>query len=387
LLAFPPSRRLRKLCQALAAGVGALAAVGGGSQAASPVKNSSAAKKVPITHVTLPLPTGETGVARGIVAWNNGFVAVGESGGRAAVWESPDGQAWAAPGAAAVAHDARAEHEAILNVAVDTNRLIGGGFLVRGERPIAAVWTAASPSGTWSLQLLEGRRPSEVNSTAVARDVAIAGGERGPYDDADAAVWIAHGGTWRAVTDASLGGEGRQTISAVTSSEDAFVAVGSDRGVPTIWESPSGTSWRRVKMPASLRQADELTAVAVRRGIAVAVGNSEDGAKIWRSTKRGQWAAVRVPRSVSLDRHLNAITSSSDFLAAGFVNHPQGDPNASILVSRTGKSWSPLPTDPALAGRATQTIYGAATGRAYVAFAGGDYFDGPRPVVWVFAAH
>jgi hypothetical protein len=377
------SRAQHALCQAVATGLGALVAVGCGANAAGPVDPSSAAK-APISRVALPLPKGETGVARGVVAWHDGFVAVGESAGRAAVWTSTDARIWAAVAAEAVVHNAGAEHEVINSIAADPSRLVGGGFVIRAGRPIAAIWTAASPSRTWNPQLLEARGPSEVHSTAVTPDTAIAGGEQGFYDDADAAVWIAQGASWRAVSDASLAGRGRQTISAIAPSARGFVAVGSDAGVPAIWESPSGTNWRRLKMPAPSQRPEELTAVASLGGVAVAIGNAEDGATIWRSTKPGHWTRVTVPSSLSVDRHVNTITaSSSDFLAAGFVNDPQGDPNAYILVSPNGRSWSALPSHPALAGTATQTIYGAAAGPAYLAFAGGDYWDGPRPVVWV----
>ena len=365
------------------AALGAVLAIGCGAQNVVSVKPSKAAK-APIARVALALPKGATGVADGIATWRAGFVAVGESDGRAAVWISPDGHSWSALPSASVTHDAGAAREVMTSLVAGQASLVGGGFLVRGERPVAAIWSATSPTGTWSLQPLAGRRPSEVHGTAVTPTATVAAGEQGRYDDADAAVWVREtDGTWRATTDASLSGRGRQTISGVASSARGFVAAGSDRGIPAIWESSNGKSWHRAAIGDLGRQAGQLAAVAVRGDVAVAIGNSEDGATVWRSTRPGRWVRVSLPRSVSLDRHLNTITFTTEFLAGGFINHPQGNPNASILVSRNGTSWSSVAGDPLLGGPATQTIYGAAADAADVAFAGADYADGPRPVIWL----
>jgi hypothetical protein len=372
-----------RLSQVFVAVLGAIATLGCGADAAVTVEPSKAAK-VPIARVALPLAKGATGVAYAVATWRTGVVAVGESNERAAVWSSPDSQSWSALPSASVTHDAGAGREVMTSLAASPAVLVAGGFLVRGERPVAAVWSSTSPTGTWGLQSLAGRRPSEVHSTAVTAASTVAAGEQGPYDDADAAVWITQeSGNWRAVTDASLGGSGRQTISGLASSAHGFVAVGSDRGLPAIWESSNATNWHRVAIQAQDRQPGELAAVMVRGDVAVAIGNSEDGATVWRSTRPSRWVRVSLPRPVSVDRHLNAITSTREFLAGGFVNHPQGDPNASILTSRSGTSWLSVAPDPALGGAQTQTIYGAATGAAYVAFAGADYADGPRPVIWL----
>jgi hypothetical protein len=370
-------RFFRHLRQALPVAATVLVVGACGGQQSSP----DATNEAPVSRFDLPIPAEQIGVAYSVTAWGDGFVAVGEAGDRAAVWSSDDARSWRSEPSASVSDDAAAEREAMLAVASNGTSVVAGGYIATDGRRAPAIWSAETPKGPWDLRPVASY-PGEVHGLAIGAGRTIVGGEQGNYDDADAEVWIGEKGRWRSLSDRDLRGAGRQVITGIASTSRGFVAVGSDAGATAVWESPDGEDWRQVSVPASTAQKGELAAVAAREDVVVAVGFGTDSSIVWRSSEPGHWEQVSRPGARLIDRRLSAVTSSAEFLAAGFINDPQGDPNAWIAGSESGISWSPLPSTAALGGTATQAIHGAASGIDSVVFAGADYWEGPRPVIW-----
>ena len=157
-----------------------------------------------------------------IVAGGPGLVAVGQCGGIATVWTSPDGFEWTP-----VPHDPTVFGDSgeLASIAVADSGFVAVGHI--SDDGSKGIWR--SDDGLdWSVVPLDTDdvfyKTHELSTVITTEQGFIAGGS----DTDDAGVWFSPDGiTWtRLQTGGALGGPGYQTISDITVFGDSVVAVG-----------------------------------------------------------------------------------------------------------------------------------------------------------------
>jgi hypothetical protein len=278
----------------------------------------------------------------GITADAGRVVAVGSTGGRPALWSSPDGSAWS---------------RARLPATKDPGRLVDAvhgvpGWLAvggTGSRALiltsvdAAVWQPA-PDGV-------GGDFSPSAAAASGSAYVVVGGSGGT----DAAAWSsADLKTWTRSADAGKGDldggdHAPKWMSDVTAGPNGFVAVGGQTknkvSQPALWTSPDGRRWTlsttAPALPAGTTQGS-LTKVVARGGSLVATGIagayvfasvSADGGRTWQPSVlpgaapgTALTAAVATPRGFVLvgTAGSDVVTWTSADGRAWRVARPQG---------------------------------------------------------------
>jgi hypothetical protein len=262
-----------------------------------------------------------------------GLIAVGGSGGAAAVWSSADGAAWQMTSLAAPAVGETEQLTAIARV--PGGGYVAGGYVSRAAQKTATFWRSAD-GVEWSrvaAPALAG--PSEVTGIAAAQagGLVVAVGISGDERRGDSAVWrSADGGaTWRAASGASLAGDslagGRML--AVAAGPGGFTAVGenTDQTAAMAWTSADGASWRTASGPALVNYGLEMvmTAVAWDGAEFVADGWRADAgngsAVVWTSPDGVDW--THLPQDATFSgAGMAAILGSPRLVAAGTMGWP-----------------------------------------------------------------
>lgn len=272
---------------------------------ATPVPVPSGAAPPTVTWVTAE--AGLDGTPTDLVAWGDGFLAVGYITGpdghwAAATWTSVDGLAWTR-----TLEPADFPHTRMNGVTTDGSVLVAAGYeylplAAPDVSPVAAFWRSkdgvawerADTRRDFVIGLEkddEGWRTGLGDVTAGGPGFVAVGATR----DDGATVWTSTDGLdWRrsaALGDAAIGG--------VTAGGPGLVAVGSTGGPQSdgrIWTSADGLAWAGVDtLPEG-----EVGGVTSARDVLFGFGW---GPTLWRSTDGLAWESV--PDQPSLRRTLN----------------------------------------------------------------------------------
>jgi hypothetical protein len=300
-----------------------------------------------------------------VIRGGPGFVAVGRSDNREAVWISEDGTTWSQVLGDESPTSARQDRW-MSAVAVGGPGLVAvGGAESTGGDPSRS-WEAVDGVVWTSVDGLAWTRvahDNDVFGSATLTNV-IAGGPGlvalgSDLERNGAAVWVSVDGlTWsRADVDESVFREA--TIESVVAGGPGLVAVGyvdgDEHASAAVWVSPDGTSWTRVPhsesvfggegRAESVAGGDRLVAMyditAGGPGL-VAVGSSGQGAVVWTSEDGTTW--MRVPHDESTfggpqypsllgPEMLSVAAAGQRLIAVGFGHDP-------LWTSTDGLTWT-----------------------------------------------
>ncbi len=194
---------------------------------------------------------------------------------------------------------------------------------------------------------------------------------------------------WVRVADdgGSFGGDGLQTMNAVTAGGPGVVAVGfSGLGVGAVWTSPDGLAWARVSDDEGIFSADsstKLNAVVAGGPGVVAAGANSAGAAVWTSPDGETWSLVSDEGTFGGSQEIYGLTAGGPgFVAVGTTGYVEGSA-AAVWTSPDGIAWTRIPdtAETYTAGtRATMTAV-AVAGSGLVAV-GRDHHDDTDAAVW-----
>jgi hypothetical protein len=288
---------------------------------------------------SLPAPEG-SGIAAAVTDRSGAVLAVGESGGAAAVWRSTDGVAWTLttlpePGAGAT--------EWLTSVAESSDGFVAAGYeqSATAQRE-AAFWRSADGSSWVRATTQTPVAAGEVTGmAALPSGKLIAVGITGDERTGTAAVWQSTdgGSTWQAFSSPTFA-TGRML--AVVAAGGGVVAVGErqDQTGAAAWYSADGENW----VSASGSGLDNgglqlvMTAVASDGSGFVAAGWRTDAgngsAVVWRSTDGKVW--IHVPQDVSFSgAGLAAVLGSPRLLVGGTMGWPDTH-SAQVWIAPAG---------------------------------------------------
>jgi hypothetical protein len=228
----------------------------------------------------------------------------------------------------------------------------GPGLVAVGavEEEVTAVWT--SPDGlTWSRVPHdpavfggEGNQLSMNSVTAGGRGLVAVGEEESGGGWVYAAVWTSVDGiTWSRVphSDAAFGESGVQSMSAVAAGPSGLVAVGADssKGAAAVWTSPDGITWSRVSHDKAVLGglgSQSMNSVTLGGPGLVAVGSTWMGgvpdAVVWTSPDGTTWSRVPDDESVFGRAVMESVTSSGAGLVAVGATRPFNDFDLDAVV-------------------------------------------------------
>ncbi|MGW3773230.1 hypothetical protein [Actinomadura verrucosospora] len=334
--------------------------------------------EVPVDPFKIPGAFRKDQAVTAVAAKGAQAVAVGSTGGDAAIWTSADGAAWTrarfaggisrpalqrltsvASGAAgwvAVGDSGGAPRTPLVLTSadgaiwkpVDNDPVFGS----RGPQGLATYGTASGPAGY----------------VVVGDD----GGSGAIWYSPDLRTWQRGGGVGR--NDLTAMPNGNRWVRAAAGGRFGFVAVGGlldpkARGArrPAVWTSPDGQKWRlqQLQLPAGMEQGS-FTQIAAKGDVLVATGDalgssgaavlgyvSTDGGKTWRETRLPEPGADGPVQ-------ITALTATpKGFTVAG----TSGGAGVSDVVSWTsadGASWEAQVPGGVLAGPGRQEITGLA---------------------------
>jgi hypothetical protein len=297
--------------------------------------------------------------ATAAAAGPKGVVAVGSVSGRfnsvAAVWYSPDGQAWER-----IPHDddvfgapTADGNTMLLDVAASGDGFVAVGTSFTGEHT-GAVWVSAD-GRTWDRVAIG----FDATSIAATKDGWLAAGG----SDGNAAVWSSPDGVnWTEIESGSFHSEThRLMIFDVASDGNTIVAVGGSDAVdhreerPVIWTSTDGTQWSRVTDETGtfdIPVGDGIQTVTAGPNGYVAIGQerlSEGGdpgyGAVWYSPDGLTWQRTRLG-----DQTVGTIIPSWPVAGPdGYVlltnSWIQAGPSPQLWTSIDGTSWTaPAPS-------------------------------------------
>ncbi|HKF84666.1 MAG TPA: hypothetical protein VKB30_02705 [Candidatus Limnocylindrales bacterium] len=261
-----------------------------GAAAAAWVRDGGAWQAAP-AEAALEAPAGGTAEMRAVVAWRDGWVAVGSldtdaSHRDAAIWTSPDGLRWRRAGS-----DTDFTRSAAHGITASADRLVVVGSrtgAAGGEATAGAAWTSD-----------DGERWTRIESTAFdagSMRAATHGGAGftavgfGIGDDR-AAVWSSSDGVdWSLLPSSpALEALGKPIrMAAVAPAGDGLIVAGwksdAGNGSGVVWRSSDGRTWDRVADQVSM-SGGSLAGVAFAGELPVVVGVSgspdNDQARAW----------------------------------------------------------------------------------------------------------
>ncbi|NDU77707.1 hypothetical protein GWI34_34620, partial [Actinomadura sp. DSM 109109] len=328
-------------------------------------------------------------------------VAVGSTGGDAAIWSSADGASWSR--ARFAGGISRPALQRLTSVASG-----GGGWLAVGD-------SGGAPRTPLVLTSADGVLWKPVDNDPVfsakgPQNLATFGAASGPSgyvvvgdDGASGAIWYSAdlrtwqrgGGVGR--NDLTAAPNGNRWIRSAAGGPFGFVAAGGlldpkagGARRPAVWTSPDGKKWQlqQLQLPSGLDQGS-FTQVAAKDGVLVATGDalgpsgtavlayvSTDGGKTWRETKLPEPGADGPVQ-------ITALTATpKGFVAAGAA----GTAGAADVVSWTsadGASWKAQVPGGVLAGAGRQEVTGLAPFKTTVLGVGRTVArSGEQPVLW-----
>lgn len=337
----------------------------------------------------------------GLAAKEGRAVAVGSSGGDAAVWSSQNGSSW-------------------------TRAQFPGGLV----RPASQRLTGAVSGGAGWLAVGDGggapRRPLVVtsadgaswqaadNNPAFAQNgplsLATYGAAAGPAgyvivgeDGLSGATWFSPDlKTWQrgrglGKNDLTALPNGNRWLRAAAGGAFGFVGVGGLQDPkagdapgqrPAVWTSTDGKQWKlsQLPLPAGLGEGS-LTQVAAKGNVLVAAGSatgaagavplafvSSDGGRTWRESK--------IPAPAKEVR-VTALTATPGGFAATGTASAQGTTDVVAWTSPDGSSWQPsMPGGKGLAGQGDQQITGLAPFGGKLLGVGRTADQEEQPVLW-----
>jgi hypothetical protein len=288
---------------------------------------------------TLPAPDASI-ISAAVTEGDGTVLAVGESGGAAAVWRSDDGATWTlttlpAPGIGAT--------EWLTSVAASSDGLVAGGYEEAATAQRTASFWHSSDGVTWvrgTAQILPG--VSEVTGiAAIGTATLIAIGIVGDERSGTAAVWRStDGGTsWQTLSSPAFAA-GRML--AVVAAGNGAVGVGerADQTGAAAWYSPDGSTWVSASGPGLDNYGLEMvmTAVASDGSGFVAAGWRADAgngsAVVWQSIDGIAW--VHVPQAASFSgAGLTCVLGSPRLLVGGTTGLPDTHA-AEVWVAQPG---------------------------------------------------
>lgn len=328
-------------------------------------------------------------------------VAVGSTGGDAAIWTSADGTAWnRARFAGGISRPALQRLTSVTSG--------GAGWLAVGD-------SGGAPRSPLVLTSADGTIWKPVDNDPVfaskgPQGLATYGATSGPSgyvvvgdDGGSGAIWYSPDlRTWQ-----RGGGLGRSDLTAVPNGNRwvrsaaggrfGFVAVGGSldpkaRGArrPAVWTSPDGKKWRlqQLQLPPGLEQGS-FTQVAAKGDVLVATGDalgssgavvlgyvSTDGGKTWRETKLPEPGADG-PVQVT------ALTATPRGFAVAGTSGGAGTSDVVSWTSADGASWEAQVPGGVLAGAGRQEVTGLAPFKDTVLGVGRTVArSGEQPLLW-----
>jgi hypothetical protein len=283
--------------------------------------------------VALPAPDASSISAA--VASGGAVVAVGTSGGRAAVWRSLDGAAWtvttlAAPPTAGAT-------ELLTAIAATDGGFVAGGYEESATAQKMATLWRSSDGVTWSRASVTDQTAAieeEITGIAAGPSALVAVGIAGDERRGMAAVWrsVDGGASWQPVASPSFAAGRMLATAVIAGSGPGFVAVGEnvDQTAAAAWTSADGSSWSAAPAQSGLGNFGlqmVMTAVAATpggTGVVAAGWRSDSGngsAVVWRSSDGRTW--VHLPQDVSFEgAGLAAVLPSPRLLVAGTMGWP-----------------------------------------------------------------
>jgi hypothetical protein len=337
---------------------GSLAACACGSPLDSPAPLRSTVPGTPALGSWTPVPDQDAirGVRFDDVAWTGmRFVAVGTPpAGSVAFFDSPDGLAW--------------HRQADLGVAERPARLAAGrhGVVAVGtvdDRP--ASWF--SPDGlAWSRSGDTFAVPDSGTDTVAVSDVVgtdggwLAVGREDPscntncgFSPVRALTWTsADGVRWTLVAGQTSLADGG--MSAVTRTNDGFVAVGVSSRHAAIWSSSDGSAWSRVADDPMFHPQSDTDGMAWSAAVGVTAGpgmvvvlgsalgagpGGAPSALAWRSNDGRTWAPAIV-EDPTPDYGASVATTIDGFLATGRAW--RDDWLQVVWASTDGRTWQAI---------------------------------------------
>jgi hypothetical protein len=291
-----------------------------------------------------------------MVSFRGGYLALGETQppALAAGWRSGDATSWTriadlpGPGGSSISA-AAATGGAVVAVGTSGGR--------------AAVWRTLD-GATWTLTQLAAP-PDGSTELLTAIDATSAGFVAGGYAESatserTATLWRSSDGVnWeRAPVPGPAGSSAVKGIAAIGASNLVAVGIAGDerRGTSAVWRSTDGgASWQPVSSPA-FAGGRMLAATAGSAGF-VSVGENVDqtAAAAWTSADGTTWTAA--PAQPSLDNFgqqmvmtaVAATAGGSGFVAAGWRSDA-GNGSAVVWRSAGGAAWTRLPQEPTFSG-------------------------------------
>ncbi|NKZ02473.1 sialidase family protein [Actinomadura latina] len=355
--------------------------------------------EVPVDPLKIPGAFRKDQAVAGVAAKGAQAVAVGSTGGDAAIWTSSDGSAWNR-----ARFSGGISRPALQRLTSVTSG--GGGWLVVGDGgggPLRGPLVLTSADGNvW--------KPADTDPVFERKDdqtLATYGAAAGPSgyvvvgdDGPSGAIWFSPdlrtwqrgGGEHR--NDLTAERNGNRWVRSAAGGSFGFVAAGGmldpkagGARRPAVWTSADGKKWRlqQLQLPNGLSQGS-LTYVAAKGGVLVAAGDavgtrglvtlgyvSADGGKTWRETK------LPAPDSESIVR-VTAVTAAPD----GFVVAGTAGSDVVSWTSADGATWeAKTPGGAALAGPGEQEITGLAPFKTTVLGVGATVSEsGEQPVLW-----
>ncbi|MFC4056483.1 hypothetical protein ACFOY4_42935 [Actinomadura syzygii] len=328
-------------------------------------------------------------------------VAVGSTGGDAAIWSSADGASWTrARFSGGVSRPALQRLTSVAHGAAGWLAVGDGGGAPRGPLVMTssdgALWR---PADTDPVFERKGSLPLATQGAAAAQAGYVVVGDDGPsgaiWFSPDLKSWQRGRGVGRNDLTADKGG-GRWVRDAAGGAF-GFAAVGGMQwpgrpgGRPAVWSSPDGRKWRlqELKLPAGLSQG-WLTHVAAKGNALFAAGEavgssgtamlgyvSADGGRTWRP--------ATLPASGSNDPvRVTAVTATpSGFVVAGTAG-PAGAADVVAWTSADGASWkAQAPGDDVLGATGRQEITGLTPFKGALLGVGRTVAgSGEQPVLW-----
>ena len=337
-----------------------------------------------LTTTTPTTPTTETTVDPGALVWSSSgaaglggegeqrmnavvnpiegnvpaFVAVGSEGPAgdrdAAIWTSPDGEAWTRVNAGL-----EASGDQVLNSVAyhqGSATLFAGGTTDVGDDTDAAVWRSRD-GRRWTAVpgLRESDSDEQVNAVNGTRLGLTAAGSRrgGGSQGEDGAIWIVPESEDPFMVTEGLGGRGDQRVNRVVQlKDDSFVAVGLDAGDAGVWTSDDGMSWdpSGANPLRAEGEVEEILDAAVVGSEIVAVGKAGDAGAAWYSPNGGGWQ--RIPSrgvfvaeggAVELLRVVASEEAATEAGAPRFLAGGLAGSEAAVWVSSDGRRWEREP--------------------------------------------
>jgi hypothetical protein len=326
-------------------------------------------------------------------------VAVGSTGGDAAIWTSADGSAWnRARFSGGISRPALQRLTSVANggagwLAVGD----GGGGALRGPLVLTsadgAIWKPVDTDPVFE------KKDDQLLATygaAAGPAGYVVVGDDGPsgaiWFSPDLRTWQRGGGEQR--NDLTAEKNGNRWVRAAAGGQFGFVAAGGmldpkagGARRPAIWTSADGKKWKlqQLQLPNGLSQGS-FNYIAAKGDVLVALGDavgtrglvtlgyvSADGGKTWQETK------LPAPDSESIVR-ITAVTAAS----GGFVVAGTAGEDVVAWTSADGTSWQvEKPEEEALSGTGRQEITGLAPFKDTVLGVGRTVSEsGEQPVLW-----